>query len=328
MFPDQERTKNIRQINAFLGSGHTIKIGVVLIALFLVAKSAGYTISSGTVGVLSTLGKISTDEVQPGFHFKIPFIQDVYPFDVKMQTINYNGINDAPDSNGVINLPAIEVLDNKNLPIALDVTIQFTPISSGVDEIVTQIGWNYFEKKLNALVRDIVRDAASKYQAEAFGSSRMEMNAEMKMRMETAMKSLPFVLNDVALRDIRLPATVMQKIQQVQEAKQEEQRLAMVLKQSEQNQKIKEIEAKTKLIEVTTAAQAEAERLRIESEGRAKATLIESEARAKANELISRSLTPILVDYNTIERWNGQMPQTALIGKDGIGPGVLFGISK
>ena len=49
----------------------------------------------------------------------------------------------------------------------------------------------------------------------------------------------------------------------------------------------------------------------IKAAGRAKAILTEAEAQAKANELLSRSITPTLVQYEMSKRWNGQMPQVA-----------------
>jgi regulator of protease activity HflC (stomatin/prohibitin superfamily) len=47
----------------------------------------------------------------------------------------------------------------------------------------------------------------------------------------------------------------------------------------------------------------------IKAAGRAKAILTEAEAQAKANELLSRSITGSLVQYEMAKRWNGQMPQ-------------------
>jgi regulator of protease activity HflC (stomatin/prohibitin superfamily) len=61
---------------------------------------------------------------------------------------------------------------------------------------------------------------------------------------------------------------------------------------------------------VTTAAKAEADKLRIEAEGRAQAILLEAKAQAEANLLIAKSLTPELLKNNEIKQWNGVMPTT------------------
>jgi regulator of protease activity HflC (stomatin/prohibitin superfamily) len=47
----------------------------------------------------------------------------------------------------------------------------------------------------------------------------------------------------------------------------------------------------------------------IKAAGRAKAILAEAEAQSRANDLLSRSITGTLVQYEMAKRWNGQMPQ-------------------
>jgi regulator of protease activity HflC (stomatin/prohibitin superfamily) len=49
----------------------------------------------------------------------------------------------------------------------------------------------------------------------------------------------------------------------------------------------------------------------IKAAGRAKAILTEAEAQAKANQLLSGSITPTLVQYEQMKKWNGQLPQVA-----------------
>jgi hypothetical protein len=49
----------------------------------------------------------------------------------------------------------------------------------------------------------------------------------------------------------------------------------------------------------------------IKAAGHAKAILAEAEAQAKANELLSRSVTANLVQYEMAKRWDGKMPQVA-----------------
>ncbi len=47
----------------------------------------------------------------------------------------------------------------------------------------------------------------------------------------------------------------------------------------------------------------------IKAAGHAKAILAEAEAQARANDLLSKSITPTLVQYEMVKHWNGQMPQ-------------------
>jgi regulator of protease activity HflC (stomatin/prohibitin superfamily) len=88
----------------------------------------------------------------------------------------------------------------------------------------------------------------------------------------------------------------------------------MVERQAERQQNIKTIEAKTKLIEVTTRAKAEAERKRVEADAEAYKITAEAEAQAKANQKIAESITPDLIRYQEVVKWDGEYPSTYLGG--------------
>lgn len=302
---------NIKPEKPTAVTGLIVFAGVIVIWLVV---SMIYTIESGTVGVLSTFGKYDPDEKEPGIHFKIPAVQKIRIFDVKMHTVTYHQGKPLPAREGVINKPIIQVLDNKNLPIGIELTVQYTPIKTEASDILAKYGNNYFEKLINPIVRDVVRDVIGKYQAEKIASDRTSIAKEVRAMLGDKFKRLPFHLNDVALREIKLPHIVLKKIEEVQLAKQEEQRLAMVEKQAEKNQRIKTIQANTRLIEVTTQAKAEAEKKRIGADARAYQITKEAEAKAKANQLIANSITDRLIRYHSIEKWNGQYPATLMQG--------------
>jgi len=297
-------------------------IGGTLIVLGAVLFNSFYTIESGTVGVLVTFGKYDDEVVGPGLHFKQPLIQSVRNFDVKMNTINYLGREDRRVSEGIINKPLIDVLDSKNLPIGLELSVQFTPIAEQANHILDQYGENYFEKLINPFVRNVVRNVVGKYQAEEIAMKRPEIEGELQAQLSKEFESTPFKLNTIGLRNIILPEIILNKIKEVQLAKQEEQRLAMVEEQAKKNQQIKTIEANTKLIEVTTQARAEGERKRIQADAVAYQIAAEAKANAEANKLIAVSITRELIDYRSIERWNGAYPQT-LIGGNSTGGMIL-----
>lgn len=294
-----------------------IGIGVLVFVLYFASSSvisAMYTIQSGTVGVLVTFGKFSEDIKQPGLHFKFPFIQNVKIFDMKMQTANYLGRESAQEDDGVTNRQQIEVLDSKSLPIGIELSVQYTPVTSKAGFILERYGRNYFEKLVNPLIRNIVRDVIGKYQAEDIAVKRSEIGVELRMQLTKEFENLPFELNNVSLRNINLPPVILKKIEEVQLAKQEEQRLTMIEQQAKKNQEIKTIEANTRLIEVTTQAKADADKKRIEADARAYQITAEADATAKANQLIAASITAELINYRSIDKWSGHYPQMLITG--------------
>lgn len=283
--------------------------------IWLLVNLGTYSIQSGTVGVLSTFGNYSKEVKLPGLHFLIPGIQEVHVLDIKMQTAHYQGEHDLPDLDGVINKPQIIVLDSKNLNIGIEITIQFSPNELEAKTILTSYGYNYFEKLINPNVRDIVRDVVGQYQAEEIAVKRSLIGDEIRSILKKKFKDIPFILQDVQIRGIELPKIVRTKIEEVQLAKQEEQRLAMIEKQAKKNQEIKSIEANTKLIEVTVQAKADAEKKVIEADAKAYQIEKEATAIAQANLEISKSITPTLIQYKSIEKWTGQFPKMLVTDK-------------
>lgn len=273
-------------------------VAFAFVALFGLSAFFGsfYTVEDGQVAVIDTFGKYDDTESGPGLHWKWPFIQDITVMDGKMQTVSYKrgGQEDGDPFDGITNRPLISILDAKNLPIGIELTVQYTPDTTEMSHILRTWGENYFERKLNPIIRDITRDVASGYDAEDIARKRGEIGSAMKAAIAESFKDIPFILNEVAIRDIALPPSVAEKIRQVQEAKQEEQRLAMVEKQAEVNKKIEVINAqRVAEVNVTTAR------------GEAEAILTKAKAQAEANRKVAASLTELLVRQNQIERWDG-----------------------
>lgn len=58
-------------------------------------------------------------------------------------------------------------------------------------------------------------------------------------------------------------------------------------------------------------AEAEAKKIVAEAEGDAKATLTRAKSQAEANRLLAASISPVLVNYEAIKKWNGALPQVS-----------------
>lgn len=306
--------RNLTEENAkHAGAGKWILRALGAFVALALFTSTLYTIETGTVGVISTFGEYDTNERTAGIHIKIPGMQTLRVVDTKVQTVNYIGQQDLPDRDGVCNKPLIRVLDAKSLPVGIEITVQYRLLPTEAAETLGLYGKNYFEKIINPTIRDIIRDVIGQYNAETLALDRTSMNTKMVSMLRRVFQEVKyFDLVAVNLRDINLPPVVNQKIEEVQRAKQEEQRLQMVEKQVVAEQRIKTTKANTKLIEVTTQAKAEAEQRRIAADAKAYQIEKEAQAQAKANKVVAESLTPELTRYLYVRAWNGRMPETVV----------------
>jgi len=68
------------------GPGGTATLLIVLsFTGFLLLTQSLFVVPSGQVAVITTLGKVSGPSRRAGLNFKLPFVQSVYPFDIKTQ---------------------------------------------------------------------------------------------------------------------------------------------------------------------------------------------------------------------------------------------------
>ncbi len=287
-----------------------LPIILIFIVIFFFLFSPFKTIESGHVGIKVTLGKYDNDELMPGLHFKIPIIQSIKVIDVKVHTINYKGNQDRPDREGLIEKPAINVLDSRGLPVRIELTVQYRLIPDQASEMIQEWGWNWEDKMVNPTIRDVVRDVIGQYPAELLPVKRQEIGVKIEERIKKSISEVSKRKADVVgvqLRDIKLPPRIAQKIEEVQIAKQEAEKMKYVEEKAKKEQEIRKIQAETQKIQKVIAAEAEAEKRIKEAEGIAKAQILKAEATAKANKLISQS-----IDKNVL-KWKGLEVQEKLM---------------
>ncbi|MCR4941926.1 MAG: prohibitin family protein [Campylobacter sp.] len=277
---------------------------IVAIIAIVVITQPFVVINSGEVGIKSTAGKYETDPLQPGFHFFVPFIQKVSVVDTRVRLINYTSSEDMGEaaqrnvyknsSNaGIIRKNSISVLDARNLPVSIDITVQYRLNPLNAPQTIATWGFSWESKIIDPVVRDVVRSIAGKYTAEELPTKRNDIAAAIDSGIRTdidAQPNKPVELLTVQLREIILPEKVKEQIERVQIAKQEAERTKYEVERANQ-----EALKKAALAEGTAKAAI------IEAQGRADAAKIEADAQAYANKEVAKSLDKNLLDLKQIE---------------------------
>ncbi len=265
---------------------------LIIVIILILIINPFYTVETGYVGILSTFGKYNMEEVSPGVHVKIPIAQRILKFDIKVRALSYKG-----SENTYYNRPAITVLDQRGLPISVEITIQYKPISSMSAEILANWGVDWEFKLLNPLIRSVVRDVIGQYPAELIPVKRAEINGKIgdgiMKRVNNELKingQIAIQVVGIQLRNIKLPGEIEQKILEVQQAKQEAERAKYLIEKAQNEQRAEKIKAETEKIKKVTQAQADAE-----------STLERAKAQAKANKLLSQSITSQLIKWKSLD---------------------------
>jgi len=202
----------MRHMDGLKGDPSTNKIFsvVIFILVVIILFSSIKIVDDGQVGVKKTLGHIADEEVDTGLTVIIPFIQSLEIYDVKTQEIKENSM--VPSSEGLI--------------ITLDVSVLYHLDDTEVAELRKSVNKDFQETLIVPYIRNEIRDTVSGYEAKIIYSQdgRKEVALQVQNNLIDKLSSRGIVIEDVLLRDIKLPLKVTQAIELKLEKEQESQR--------------------------------------------------------------------------------------------------------
>lgn len=261
----------------------------------LLVLVAGYTIScskvpAGNVGIkFYLLGKdkgVDYDVLKPGRYW-IGINEELYLFPTQNQTKIWT----ADKREGSPTDDDFNFQSKEGLKLSASVSIEYHVKPENVPYI-----FETYKKGLEEVTNKVLRNALrNAFNMAASVRSAEEMYGEGKIEFMAAVDSIAKIeaeqrgitIDDVFLiGNIVVPKSITDalnaKIEATQLAQQRENELRQV--------------------------RAEAEKLREKARGEADAKITIAEAEAEANRIVNRSLTPLLIEYNKIEKWNGDLP--------------------
>ena len=198
---------------------------LIVLPVFMLWGSLTVTIPSGYAGLLfHTFGDgidPSEDPMSSGFHFKAPW-NKVYEYEIRQKE----------------RMERLEVLSSNLLKIEMDMTVFYQPDFSQLGLLEIERGKNYEEKVVVPAMRSVAREVIAKYLPEEFNTTkREEIQDEIDERMRLKLSENYLQLNDVLIRNIRLPKkleeAIERKLQQEQESLEYKFRLEKASKEAE-----------------------------------------------------------------------------------------------
>ena len=267
--------------------GKLIFIIIIALILLVILFNCFSIVNEGYIGVKYRFGKIVQDDLTAGLNFHIPLIEEIDQVDIREQV--YAVTTDAYTS------------DTQTVN-ELQLKVNYCYDSSMLSNIIRNIGVSNVETKLLVPnVQKIAKDAIGKVKAEQLVQSRADVTNEIQNSLTEILDDYGVVVTAFAIENLSFDSAFEESIQGKVIAEQDALKM-------ENKTKEKEEEAK----QVVIAAQAEADSVRIAAE-----------AQADAIELIQNQLrnSPNYIDYLTVERWDGKLPQVV---SDGVNPFVAL----
>jgi regulator of protease activity HflC (stomatin/prohibitin superfamily) len=263
---------------------------ISLFALLGVVLTGCTRVEPGNVGIKVNLygSNKGVDDITlaTGRVWYNPITEDIYTFPTYMQNGVWtrDEIDDSPEDES-ITFNSVE-----GAVINADIAVSYQIIPESVPSIFVELRQdsNYIK---NVYVRSKTRDSFSRHASkmkvvDIFGAKKEELLSAVKEDLQTNMPGFKFDMITF-IGGLRVDPLVEQSISSTIQATQ------------------RAIEAENKVKQSTAEAQQKVE----EARGLAESILLESKARAEANEMLTKSLSPALLQYEALQKWDGILPK-------------------
>ncbi len=260
-------------------------IPILLILLFLVPSSF-VVIDAGKVGVVKRLGAVQPASLPEGFHFKLPFVDQIIKVDVRLMNSRSAALSSSKDLQTVRTTVEVQYSINGEMApftyqkVGLNRQIQARVIEPAIGESVKAVTAQYTAEEL------VTKRGTVKLQIQEAIQNYIDATLEKKQIKEG------IEIANVAITDFNFSDEFNRAIEMKVKAEQE----ALQAK----NEKIKRItQAEASASEQELAADASAYEIAVASKARAAA--IKREAKALHN-------NPELIQLRIAEKWDGKLP--------------------
>jgi regulator of protease activity HflC (stomatin/prohibitin superfamily) len=278
------------------GDDRAIDLRIPAVGLYIAGLMASlllfsvHVVSAGEVGIVRTFGSI-TGQVDEGLQVTWPW-QTVETWNIRLQTV----LTETRCANGTVNCLDAFSSESQDVFIAAVVNLRVDP--QDVQELARTVGPNYVERLVLPRLHQIVKDTTVAYRSVEIAPNREKIRQLVREQLGKELSANSINVEDLLITNIDFRPEFKQAIEAKVKAEQD----AL----TEQN---KVQIAKAQADQAAASAEGVASRLRIEALGQ-----------AEANRLINESLTPLLIQFQAVQKLSDKL-QIALIPS---GNGVII----
>jgi regulator of protease activity HflC (stomatin/prohibitin superfamily) len=280
--------------------GTLVIVGMVALALLVGLFSSWRTIEPGYVGIVfDKASRQVTNTLDPGWVFINPFTQSITRYPIGVQTLvmvqtTEEGVVKGDDS--------VKVGSREGQTMNADVSVQYSVSRDSAAQLYQTWAGAPIQTIEDNLVRQVTRsalnDIASQYGwEEIFGEKRVEYTQKVSAELQRRFGEKFVKFESLNLRGWHLTQNLQTALDAKIAAQQAAEQQAFALRQ-----------AQIKAEQDKVVAEGEANALRARAQGEADATKIRAAAQAEANKQLAESLTPDLIRYQQLQRWDGKLP--------------------
>lgn len=281
----------------------SIVVGFLVLIGLTVMFGSWYTVGQGERAVLTRWGAIAQENIQPGLHWKTPWVEGVSTISVATQRQLYEDM---------------EAYSRDQQPAHFKISVNWHSDPARIGEIY----WRYgdedglVDRLLDRHVPQQSKNVFGRYDAVTLIRDRNTFNQDVFKALVESVADEPIIIESVQVENVQFSSDYIAAIKARMLAEVEVQKL----RQQEEQQKVN---AEITVINATAAANAQ----RQQAQGAADARLAQATAEAKAIELQGTAIAdalakkgkalvenPKLVDMAIAEKWSGALPTQMIPG--------------
>ncbi len=279
-----------------------VALGVLVLAC-VVGSASCTRVDPGHVGIRVRLAGsargVQDAPIVTGWVFYNPVTELVVEFPTSVQNIVWT--RDVHEGSPVDE--SISFASSEGVSINADVGLAFHIDPAKAPRLYARFRQRDLAILAHGFVRNVVREAINETASqmpvqEIYGAGKTRLLTESLRKVTDHLAPDGFVIDQLTFNSaLRLPDNVVAAINRAMEATQNaiqaENRVRQIRAEADQQ---------------IAAARGQAEAARQRASGEADALLIRARAEAQANEIIRLSMTPAVIQYRALERWDGHLP--------------------
>lgn len=280
--------------------GRIIILSVIALFGVITLLSSCTKVDVGCTGVQVVLGSVEEQTLEPGFHFVTPFVTKVVDMDNKVRKVEVNAGSTSKDLQSIDSTLAV------NYHLAKESSLN----------MYKNVGLNYEDTILQPAIQEATKSVMAGYRAEELIQSRGLVSNAIMDEITRKVQDYGLVIDEFNITNFSFSNAFDDAIEQKLVAEQNKLKAA-----TENEQRVAAAEADAAEAKARAAGEADAAKVRADAEAYSIKT--KADAEAYANKTINESITPSLIDYNKVDKWNGQGPTYV-----GDGSSLLFNMAK
>ena len=243
-------------------------VGAIVLILILFGVRSVTTIDPGHIGIKKSFGKL-VGTTGNGWIVHSPW-SSVQSLSVQNELRVY----DMTSSNSAV------TADSQ--PVFLTVQVNYQVERGKAVDLYQSTGGQFVDRVLDPNVFQFTKEVTAEYTATQFAQNREAIRSKIERHLSTALEKQGIQINNVSLKNVQftpaLQAAIERTVEATQNAKREEAQVRVV--EAQANQRV------------------------ARAKGLAKATLAQAQADSKAQKLRQKTLTPLLVQQQAINKLN------------------------